>query len=71
MSDSLADQLRKTIEESGVTLYRIAKDAGIAYPVLYRFAVGQRDLTLDTASKLTDYFGMRLTAPRRRKKGGM
>ena len=63
-------QLRQTIEDSGLSLYRIAKDSGVAYQVLHRFARGERDLTLETASKLTDYFGMRLTCSRRPKKGG-
>ena len=68
---ALQDQLREAIGDSGLTLYRIAKDSGIAYPVLFRFARGERDLTLETATKLADYFGMRLTRPKRPKtKGG-
>jgi plasmid maintenance system antidote protein VapI len=66
---TLQDQLRQAIEDSGLTLYRIAKDSGVVYQVLHRFASGERDLTLETASKLADYFGMRLTRPRRPKKG--
>ena len=53
-----------------MTLYRIAKDSGVVYQVLHRFARGERDLTLETATKLADYFGMRLTRPRRPKTGG-
>ena len=67
---TLQDQLRQAVQDSGLTLYAIAKGAGIAYPVLYRFASGERDLTLQTASRLTDFFGMRLTRPKRPKKGG-
>jgi len=67
---TLQDQLRQAVEDSGLTLYRIAKDSGVAYQVLHRFARGERDLTLETASKLADYFGMRFTRPRRPKKGG-
>jgi len=67
---ALQDQLRRAVEDSGLTLYRIAKGSGIAYQVLHRFARGERDLTLETASKLADYFGMRLTRPRRPKMGG-
>jgi len=63
-------RLRQAVETSGMTLYRIAKDSGIAYQVLHRFARGERDLTLETASRLADYFGVRLTRPRRPKKGG-
>ena len=67
---ALQDQFRQAIEDSGLTLYRIAKGSGIAYQVLHRFARGERDLTLETATKLADYFGMRLTRPRRPKTGG-
>ena len=67
---TLQDQLRQAIEDSELTLYRIAKGSGVAYQVLHRFANGERDLTLATASRLADYFGMRLTRPRRPKKGG-
>ena len=67
---ALQDQLQQAVEDSGLTLYRIAKGSSIAYQVLHRFARGERDLTLKTASKLADYFGMRLTRPRRPKKGG-
>jgi plasmid maintenance system antidote protein VapI len=67
---ALQDQLRQAVQDSGLTLYAIAKGAKIAYPVLYRFASGERDLTLETATKLADYFGMKLTRPKRPKKGG-
>jgi plasmid maintenance system antidote protein VapI len=67
---ALQEQLREAIEKSGLSLYRIAKDSGVAYQVLHRFANRERDLTLETASKLADYFGMRLTRPKRPKKGG-
>ena len=33
---------------------------GIAQPVLHRFAAGERDLTLTTADKLIEYFGLAL-----------
>ena len=67
---ALQEQLRQAVADSGLTLYVVAKGAGIAYPVLYRFISRERDLTLETATKLADYFGMRLTRPRRPKKGG-
>ena len=46
---ALQDDLRQAIEDSGLTLYRIAKGSGIAYQVLHRFANGERDLTLASA----------------------
>ena len=67
---TLQGDLRKAVRDSGLTTYAIGKGAGIPLPVLYRFVSGERDLTLETASKLADYFQMRLTRPRRPKKGG-
>ncbi len=62
---SLTSQILAAIENSGATLYRIAKDSGVSYVVLHRFAHRERQIRLDTADKLAEYFGMRLTRPRR------
>lgn len=64
---TLQGDLRKAVQDSELTLYAIAKGSGIAYSVLYRFVSGERDLTLETATKLADFFGMRLTRPKRPK----
>ncbi len=57
---TIADTLRTAIAESGETVYAIAKGTGIAQPVLWRFMAGERDLTLRTADKLLDYFGLEI-----------
>jgi len=59
---TIADQLRQAIEDSGQSVYAIAKAAGIAQPVLHRFYTGERDLTLSTADKLIEYFGLELVS---------
>ena len=56
----MAEILRTTIQSSGESVAAIARNAGIAQPVLYRFVVGERDLTLRTANKLANYFGLEL-----------
>ena len=56
----MAETLRQAIEASGLTVAAVARGAGIAQPVLHRFAKGERDLTLDTAEKLVRYFGLEL-----------
>lgn len=58
---TIADQLRKAIEDSGQSVYALAKAADIAQPVLHRFYTGERDLTLTTADKLLVYFELELT----------
>ena len=62
---TLTDQLIQTIEQSGLTQYRIAKDTGVSCPIVQRFVSRERGITLETADKLAEYFGMRLTKPRR------
>jgi plasmid maintenance system antidote protein VapI len=57
---TLADVLRRAMSETGLSVNALAKAAGIAQPVLYRFVTGERDLTLRTAQKLADYFGLEL-----------
>jgi len=57
----MATQLRKTIQESGKTVNKIAVEAGVPQPVLHRFMSGKRpDLKLTTVQKLADYFGLEL-----------
>ena len=52
--------LRQAVNDDSRTLYRIAKDSGIDYGVLHRFADGKRGLTCDTADKLCDILGFEL-----------
>jgi plasmid maintenance system antidote protein VapI len=49
---SIADKLRRAIQESGLSHYRIAKDAGIRPEILDRFVSGARDMRLETAAKI-------------------
>ena len=62
---SLTSQLREAIADSGLTVYRIAKDTEAPYAAIYRFATEQRNINLETADKLAEFFGMHLTRPKR------
>ena len=57
----MTDVLKIAIEESGLTLYRIAKDTGIVGTSLLRFMQGETSLRLDKADVLADYLGLELT----------
>ena len=57
---TLANQLRQAIADSGKSQYRIAKDTGIAQPVISRFVNSDRNISLETADKLMQYFGLEL-----------
>ena len=66
--ETMIDQLRGAVHDSGLSVNAIALGADIPQPVLQRFVSGERDnLRLDTADKLAAYFGMRLTTPCRPK----
>ena len=72
MAQSLADLLRELVTESDESIYAIAKATGISQPTLQEFVHGRaggepRNMSLDKAQPLMDYFGVRVTAPRRAK----
>ena len=62
---SISEQLRKSIEESGLTLYRICKDSGVNYASVHHFVNGTRGLTLDSAEKLFVYLGWKFVPPKK------
>lgn len=63
-ASSLTDDLKAAIQASGVSVYQLSKDCGVAQPVLSRFLSGQRDIYLATAEKLATHFGLRFTRDR-------
>jgi len=55
---------------AGVTVYRIAKDAGLAQPVVARFASGERqNIRGDTIDKLAAHLGLVLDSLPERPQG--
>ena len=58
---TVTDQLRHAIADSGVTLYRVSKDSGVSYAAIHRFMAGTHDLKLGTVDKLAAYLGLKLT----------
>ncbi len=65
---NLVESLRRAIVRSGLTHYRIAQDAGITPPMIDRFVRGERDLRLETASKIAEVLGLNLVENEQRKK---
>jgi hypothetical protein len=59
-----SETLHRAILESGKTLYRVAKDSGVSYPALHRFANRQRLLSLEGFDKLCAYLGLVLKPER-------
>lgn len=67
--ETFTDQLRRLIEECGETRYKIANETGVDASVLCRFMSGERGLTLRNLDKLAEYFGWRIVAGKRPRKG--
>ncbi len=62
---TLSEQLDKAIRDSRLSLYAVAKGAGVDYATLYRFMTADRDMRLSTASAVCEFLGLRLTRPGR------
>jgi ribosome-binding protein aMBF1 (putative translation factor) len=63
----LEEQLRNAIESSGLTLYQLAKAAGINYSQVHRFANRSTSLNLKAASQLAAVLGLELRPIRKQK----
>lgn len=57
----LVDAIRRAVEASGKTRYRIAKESGVSAGQLSRLVNGERGMTVDTIERLADYLGLRIT----------
>ena len=64
------DQIRKAIEYSSKSRYRIWKETGITQGQLSRLMKGERGLSLDALERLTDCLGLEVVIrPKRGRKG--
>lgn len=61
MNKDLEKTLKAAIVESGLSVYRLAKDAGVNEHSIAWFVEGKRTLRLDTASKIARRLGLELT----------
>ncbi len=67
--ETLTDQLRRIIAESGKTLGQISRDTGIDKSALSRFLSGERGVSAAVLDMLGDYLGLRFTRRPNRTKG--
>ena len=56
----LTDQVRRAIEQSSVTRYRIAQETGIAESTLSRFMSGERGFSLASLDALADFLDLQI-----------
>ena len=66
--DKLTDQIRRAINESGVSRYRLWKETGIDQAVLSRFVAGKAGMTLKSLDVLADALRLRVVAGRSKRK---
>jgi transcriptional regulator with XRE-family HTH domain len=58
----LSEQMRRAIEASGLTRYRIWKLTGIDQSTLSKFANRKIDLSMESLDKLADLLDLNITA---------
>ena len=61
----LTDQLRQTIDASGLTRYQIAKATGIDESALAKFYNGHRGLSMDALNALGGFLQLKITLGRK------
>jgi transcriptional regulator with XRE-family HTH domain len=70
MGLTVSEALKRAIEASGVSRYRISKETGVEESALSRFVNGRRSLDLMTVDLLAAYFGLELVAKKQSGKTG-
>ena len=63
---AISDQLREAIRRYG-SVYAVARDSGVPQSVLQRFVTEERDIRLETADRLAEFFGLHLVKARQRR----
>jgi transcriptional regulator with XRE-family HTH domain len=61
MVSRILEQIRKAIEASDKTRYRLSKETGIAQSQLSRLMSGQEGLSYDRLERLADALGLEIT----------
>jgi transcriptional regulator with XRE-family HTH domain len=69
MRSSLADTLRRAIQESGMSRYAIAEQSGVDEGTLSKFVRGLKTINVETADKLMNLFGLEVRAEQKRGRG--
>lgn len=60
LDPTLAETIRKKIQVSELSQYKIAKESGVDSGTLSRFVSGERSISIETADKLCRVLGLKL-----------
>jgi transcriptional regulator with XRE-family HTH domain len=66
----LSDQIRRAVDASGLSRYRISKELGVAESTMSRFMSGQGGLSMENLDSLTELLDLQLAGGKRPKKKG-
>lgn len=64
-SVTVSETLRQAIRDSGLSLYRIAKDSGVAYSAVHGFYNGTKNVGPPILDKLAEYLELELKPKRK------
>ena len=62
--DSFSDQLRRAIDESGMSRYAICKLIKIRQSTMSKFMHGKGGMSMDALDRLAELLGLRIVAER-------
>ena len=62
-----SEQIRRAIESSGETRYRISVETGVSQTTLSRFMHDKGGLSTDVLDRIAEYLRLELKTPQRRK----
>ena len=66
---NMTDQVRRAIQDCGLTQAELARRTGLTRGALSRFMSGERDMTLRTLSLIAEEIGVALVYKRPKRKG--
>ena len=66
----LSEQIRRAVDASGLSRYRISKTLGVAESTISRFMSGQGGLSMETFDALADLLGLTIVTLKHSKKRG-
>ena len=64
---TLSDQVRRAVDESGLSRYRICKELDLAEATMSRFMSGEGGLSMNTLDALAELLNLNITTGKPRK----
>lgn len=61
----LADEIKRIVDDAGLTLYELERDADVSRAMLSRYFNGKVAMSIKTLDKLLEYLGYELTLKKR------